>query len=44
LFFKIESEYWKYLKSFIVFLDRLEPDTIPHITPDEYCLEELSKI
>jgi hypothetical protein len=44
LFFKIEPEYWKYLKSFVIFLDRLEPNSISHITPDSYCLEELSKI
>lgn len=44
LFFKIETQYWTYLKSFILFLDRLDPDTIPHINLDNYCLEELNKI
>ena len=44
LFFKIEPEYWKYLKSFVIFLNRLEPNSISHVTPDSYCLEELSKI
>jgi hypothetical protein len=47
LFFKIEREYWKYLKSFIVFLGKLPeyPKTEVHdIEVDDGCLEELSKI
>jgi hypothetical protein len=44
LFFKIELQYWKYLKSFMLFLNRIEGDTISNIDPDSYCLEELSKI
>jgi len=44
LFFKIETQYWKYLKSFMLFLNRLEEDVITNIDPDLYCLEELNKI
>jgi len=44
LFFKIESQYWSALKSFMVFLNRIEPNTLSHIQVDEYCLEELQKI
>lgn len=44
LFFKIENQYWKYLKSFMLFLNRLDEDFIANIEPDTYCLEELSKI
>lgn len=44
LFFKIESQYWKYLKSFMIFINRMELSDISHIEPDSYCLEELNKI
>lgn len=44
LFYKLDSSYWSYLKSFMVFLNRIEPDTILNISVDDYCLEELNKI
>jgi hypothetical protein len=44
LFFKIENKYWPALKSFMVFLNRIESTTLPHIQTDQYCLEELQKI
>lgn len=47
LFFKIEKEYWTYLKSFIIFLGKLPeyPRTEVHdIDTDMPCLEELNKI
>lgn len=44
LFFKIDQHYWKYLKSFMIFLNRLDEDFIVNIEPDSYCLEELNKI
>jgi hypothetical protein len=47
LFFKIESELWSSVKSFIMFLNRL-PDypksSIHDIKVDLYCLEKLYKI
>lgn len=47
LFFKIESELWSSVKSFIIFLNRL-PDypksSIHDIKVDLYCLEKLYKI
>jgi hypothetical protein len=47
LFFKIEKELWSYIKSFIIFLNRLPEypkSTIHDIQVDLYCLEELYKI
>jgi len=47
LFFKIEKDLWSYLKSFIVFLNRLPEypkSGIHDIQVDLYCLAELNKI
>jgi hypothetical protein len=47
LFFKIEKELWRPLKSFIIFLNRLPEypkSGIHDIQVDLYCLEELYKI
>ena len=44
LFYKIESEYWSPLKSFMVYLNRITDDEIPTIDMDQDCLEELKKI
>tara|TARA_B100001029_G_scaffold137188_1_gene116242 strand:- start:280 stop:642 length:363 start_codon:yes stop_codon:yes gene_type:complete len=44
LFYKIESEYWSPLKSFMVYLNRITDDEIPTIDIDQDCLEELKRI
>jgi hypothetical protein len=44
LFFKVDSDYWKYLKSFMIFLNRLESNALSNIEVDTYCLEELNKL
>ncbi len=44
LFFKIDQQYWASLKSFMIFLNRIEESALNHITPDLNCLEELKKI
>jgi hypothetical protein len=47
LFFKIEKDLWSYLKSFIIFLNRLPEypkSGIHDIQVDLYCLAELNKI
>lgn len=47
LFYKIESDLWSAMKTFIIFLDRMPeyPKTYIHdVKIDEYCLEELKKI
>jgi hypothetical protein len=47
LFFKIDSEHWSTLKTFIVFLNKLPLYPvcyIHHIDIDEYCLNELKSI
>jgi len=44
LFYKIESEYWSPLKSFMVYLNRITDDEIPTIDMDQDCLEELKRI
>jgi hypothetical protein len=47
LFYKIESELWSSMKTFVLFLNRL-PDYpkcyIHDITIDEYCMKELESI
>lgn len=40
LFFKIEEELWKYLITFLIYLNRL-PDKNFHIPLDEYGLDDL---
>lgn len=47
LFYKIESELWSPMKTFIVFFDRLPdyPRCYIHDIPiDEYCMQELRKL
>ena len=44
LFYKIESDYWSPLKSFMVYLNRITHDEIPTIDMDQDCLEELKRI
>lgn len=44
LFFKLESEYWGPLKSFMMYLDRVDGSDLSTIKNDDYCLEELKKI
>lgn len=44
LFFKIDQTYWKYLKSFMMFLNRLEDNVLSNIEIDSFCLEELNKL
>jgi hypothetical protein len=44
LFFKLESEYWSPLKSFMIYLDRVDGSDLSAIKIDDYCLEELKKI
>ena len=47
LFFKIERDLWSYMKSFIIFLNRLPEypkSGIHHIQVDLNCLAELQKI
>ena len=50
LFFKIEKEYWAYLTTFLVFLDRM-PEELPQysiklaeVKLDEYIIQSLRKI
>lgn len=47
LFFKIEKSYWSILKSFLLYLNRLDPklkNQLKHISEDEYCKKELNSI
>ena len=44
LFYKIESDYWSPLKSFMVYLNRITDDEIPTVVMDKDCLEELKEI
>ena len=44
LFFKLESEYWSPLKSFMVYLDRMGDQDLTQVNIDQHCLEELKKI
>ena len=47
LFFKIDKELWPYVKSFVLFLNRLPdyPKTYIHsLEADEYCIKELERI
>ena len=44
LFYKIDPEYWGYLKSFLIFLDRVPeypPSSLDDIQEDLNILEEL---
>jgi hypothetical protein len=44
LFFKIERQYWPALKSFMIYLNRIEDNVLSSIEPDKTCLLELSKV
>jgi hypothetical protein len=45
LFYKLEKEYWPAIKSFLIYLNRIDSDIcLSNVTPDEYCLKELNKI
>ena len=45
LFYKLEPEFWPALKSFLIYLNRIDPEIfLPQIEIDEHCLEELNKI
>ena len=44
LFYKIESNCWPVLKSFLLYLNRLPEDYLGYLDPDAKCLEELNKI
>tara|TARA_A100001201_G_scaffold2342_1_gene5798 strand:- start:2420 stop:2800 length:381 start_codon:yes stop_codon:yes gene_type:complete len=47
LFFKIDKELWPYVKSFVLFLNRLPeyPKTYIHsLEADEHCIKELNRI
>lgn len=47
LFFKIDSDLWSYMKTFVIFMNRLPeyPKTYIHDIPiDPYCAQELEKI
>lgn len=46
LFFKIESEYWTIIKSFIIYLNRYPEisNDLDNISVDQYCIKELQKL
>jgi hypothetical protein len=44
LFFKIEEKYWSYLKTFLVFLNRMTDSNLPHILIDLSVAEKLRKL
>ena len=44
LFFKVDKQYWSALKSFMVYLDRIETTVLSDIEPDNNSLIELSKV
>ena len=44
LFFKIESNCWPVLKSFLLYLNRMPDSYLEGLRPDEKCLEELNRI
>lgn len=44
LFYKLEKEYWPPLKTILIFLDRLDINSMPEIEVDQFCLDELNKI
>lgn len=46
LFFKIDSEYWPIIKSFVIYLNRYPEisNDLDNITVDQYCIRELQKL
>jgi hypothetical protein len=44
LLFKVEKKYWSYLKTFLVYLNRMTMDDIPEIPLDIKVASELRKI
>ena len=44
LFFKIESNCWPVLKSFLLYLNRMPDNYLDGLKPDDKCLEELNRI
>ena len=44
LFYKISSEYWSVLKSFMLYLNRYPKIKNDRITIDDYCIKELQKL
>ena len=47
LFYNLESDLWPFIKSFLIFLNRIPeyPKTeIIEVDEDEYCLEQLRKV
>lgn len=44
LFYKLERTYWSILKTILIFLNRLEEDSITDIPIDIICKQELDKL
>ena len=44
LLYKIQEEYWPSLKSFLIFLNTITEDELPHIQEDEIVLDTLREL
>ena len=44
LLYKIQKEYWSALKSFLIFLNTITEDELPHIQEDESVLDTLREL
>ena len=44
LLYKIQEEYWPALKSFLIFLNTITEDELPHIQEDEIVLDTLKEL
>ena len=44
LLYKIQNEYWSALKSFLIFLNTITEDELPHIQEDEIVLDTLREL
>ena len=44
LLYKIQEEYWPALKSFLIFLNTITEDELPHIQEDEIVLDTLREL
>ena len=44
LLYKIQKEYWSALKSFLIFLNTITEDELPHIQEDEIVLDTLREL